>query len=201
MKLIPNPRYQVFAEELKRGKRHFSRWNGIAFRAAPLEFARIVKLLDGMGSFRFGGRWSAAETFPAVNLSTSEGGALGESSANLSYYNLHLIQVRPKVIVGVQLRLGRVINLKNPQRVSNEHWLHLEELLAEDWRKVNDAGHESQSQAFGRAAHDAGAEGILVASARVPHTSNLIYFPESLSKRSKVQVLGEAELVRWLKKR
>jgi RES domain-containing protein len=201
VKLAPNPRYEVFVEELRKSRRYFSPWEAIVFRAAPLEFARIVKLLDGMGSFRFGGRWSAAETFPAVNLSTSREGALNESNANFAYYNLSQIEVRPKVIVGIRLRLKRIIDLKDPHGISREDWLHLEELLAEDWRKVNDAGHESESQAFGRAAHDAEAEGISMASARVSQASNIIYFPDSLSKNSRVQVLGEDELERWLKKR
>ncbi len=39
-------------------------------------------------------------------------------------------------------------------------------MLAEDWRKVNDGGHESQGQAFGRAAHDVGDEGLLTHTAR-----------------------------------
>ncbi len=73
-------------------------------------------------------------------------------------------------------------------------------MLAGDWRKVNNAGHESQSQAFGRAADDLGAEGLLVPSARVPGAMNLVYFPESLGARSKVEVLGEDDLNRWLKK-
>ena len=59
-------------------------------------------------------------------------------------------------------------------------------LLAEDWRKVNHAGHESLSQAFGCAAHDLGAEALLVPSARVPGGLNLVYFPESLAARRKV---------------
>ena len=76
----------------------------------------------------------------------------------------------------------------------------MKELLAEDWRKVNDAEHESQSQAFGRAAHDAGAEGLLVPSGRVPGGINLVYFPESIVP-GRVEILGSEELNRWLKKR
>jgi len=74
-------------------------------------------------------------------------------------------------------------------------------MLAEDWRKVNDSGHESESQALGRAAHDIGAEAILAPSARVAHGVNLIYFPESLLGLGKVEVLGEQDLESWLKKR
>ena len=77
----------------------------------------------------------------------------------------------------------------------------LEELLAEDWRKVNDTSHEAQSQALGRAAHDAGAEGVLAPSARVPGGINIVYFPDSLADRSLVEIFGEQELLRWLKKR
>jgi len=62
VKLVTNPQYDHFVAELRRTKRRFSKWNGIAFRAAHLEFIRVVKLLDGKGSFKFGGRWSAAGT-------------------------------------------------------------------------------------------------------------------------------------------
>ena len=182
-------------------KRRFSKWHGIAFRAAPLEFARVIKLLDGKGSFKFGGRWSAAGTFPAVNLSTTQDAALGESNANFTYYKLPLKDVRPRAVVGVRLKLGKVIDLTNPQGIGKQPWLRLEELLAEDWRKVNDAGHESQSQAFGRATHDVDAEGLLAPSARVPGGVNLVYFPESVLGPGKVEILGREELERWLKKR
>jgi RES domain-containing protein len=199
VKLISNPRYDIFVEELRKTKRCFSKWNGIAFRAAPLEFARLVKLLDGKGSFRFGGRWSAAGTFPAVNLSTTEDAALNEGSASFAYYKLPLADIKPKVIVGVRLKLGKVIDLTNPKGINKQPWLRLDELLAEDWRKVNDGGHESQGQAFGRAAHDVGAEGLLTPSARVADGVNLVYFPESVLGRSKVEILGQEELERWLK--
>ena len=201
MKLIPNPQYEIFVAELKKTKRCFSKWHDVAFRAAPLEFARIVKLLDGKGSFKFGGRWSAAGTFLAVNLSTTQDAALSESNANFTYYKLPLTAVKPRAVVGVQLKLGKVIDLTNPQGVRKQPWLRLEELLAEDWRKVNDAGHESHSQAFGRAAHDVGAEGLLAPSAQVRSGVNLVYFPESVLGPGKVEILGREELERWLKKR
>ncbi|HWZ42423.1 MAG TPA: RES family NAD+ phosphorylase [Candidatus Saccharimonadales bacterium] len=200
MKSIPNPQYEIFVAWLKRTKRPFSKWHNIAFRAAPLEFARVIKLLDGKGSFKFGGRWSSAGTFPAANLSTTQGAALDESNASFTYYKLPLADVRPRAVVGVRLRLDRVIDLTNPQGIRKQPWLHLQELLAEDWRKVNDAGHESQSQAFGRAAHDVGAEALLAPSVRVPGGVNLVYFPESVPS-GKVEILGREELERWLRKR
>ena len=153
-----NPRYDALVTELKKFRRLYSKWEGVVFRAAPLEFARLTKLLDGKGNLKIGGRWLAAGTFRAVNLSVTQETAVKESNGNFTYYNFALSDVKPKVVVGVQMKLHRVIDLTNPIGIRAQPWLSLAELLAEDWRKVNDAGHESQSQAFGRAAHDAGAK-------------------------------------------
>lgn len=201
MKIKPNPRYDAFITELKNWERRFSKWEGIAFRAAPLEFARLAKLLDGKGGWQIGGRWLAAGHFRAVNLSTTPETAIKESSASFTYYNFALSDVKPKLVVGVRLKLKHVIDLTNPHGVRAEPWLRLDELLAEDWRKINDAGHESQSQAFGRAAHDVGAEALIAPSARVPGGVNLVYFPESAVRSSGIEIVGEDELARWLKKR
>jgi RES domain-containing protein len=200
MKVKSNPRYDALVAELGKFRRLYSKWEGVAFRAAPLEFARLTKLLDGKGNLKIGGRWLAAGTFRAVNLSVTQETAVKESNANFTYYNFALSDVKPKVIVGVQMKLHRVIDLTNPIGIRAQPWLSLAELLAEDWRKVNDAGHESQSQAFGRAAHDTGAEALLVPSARVRGGVNLVYFPESISSQDAVKILGEDELSRWLKK-
>ena len=199
VKVKANPEYEIFLAELKRRKKLFVKWQGVAFRAAPLEFARLSKLLDGRGSLKFGGRWSAAGTLRAVNMSLSQEAAIGESGANFTHYNFEASDVRPKVIVGVRLKLGRVIDLRKGKNSLNRG-LPLGEMLAEDWRRANDAGRESQSQAFGRAAHDAGAEGLIVPSARVGGGVNLVFFPESLAETSAAEVLGEEELARWLKK-
>ncbi|MGZ4963534.1 MAG: RES family NAD+ phosphorylase [Limisphaerales bacterium] len=74
-------------------------------------------------------------------------------------------------------------------------------LLSEDWHEANDAGCESMSQALGRAAHDRGADALLVPSSRVKGSTNLVFFPESLIDEASAEVLGEEDLERWLKKR
>lgn len=201
MKPNANSRYDVFLAELKKFKHLFSKWEGVAFRAAPLEFARLAKLLDGKGTLRMGGRWLAAGTFRLVNLSTTRETAIRESSANFTYYNFALSDVKPKVLVAVRLKLLRVIDLTSSRGVCAQSWLRLDEWLAEEWRKVNDTGHESQSQAFGRAAHDVSAEALLVPSTRVRDGVNLVYFPESVLNPGNVEILGEDELERWLRKR
>ena len=201
MKPAPNPRYDAFLVELQNLGRPFSKWRGLLFRASCLPYAQIAKLLDGQGSLTHGGRWSAAGTCPAVNLSTAQETAIAESGASFTYYTFAPSDVRPKVIVAVRAKFSKVLDLVAPKGLRTKTWLELDKLLAEDWHKVNDAGHESQSQAFGRAAHAIGAEALLVPSARVAGGMNLVYFPQSLARRSEVEILGENDLNRWLKKR
>jgi len=201
VKTKPNPRYDVFVTELGKFKRRFSEWDGVAFRAAPLEFARLRKLLDGKGGLRWGGRWLVAARSRAVNLSTTHEAAIKESNANFTYHNFALSDLKPKVIVAVRLKLKRVVDLTAARGVRAQPWLLLDELLAEDWRKINDTGHESQSQAFGRAARDLGAEALLVPSARVRGGVNLIYFPESVASPTRIEILGAEDLARWIKKK
>lgn len=201
MKSLPNPRYDTFAAELKRLRRPFAKWRGLLFRASCLPYAQAAKLLDGKGSLLHGGRWSAAGAFPTVNLSTTQDTAIAESGASFTYYNFAPSDVRPKILVAVRASFSKVLDLVTPQGLRAKSWLELDKLLAEDWHKVNDAGHESQSQAFGRAADDLGAEALLIPSARVPGGMNLVYFPQSLAGRSHVEILGEDDLNRWLKRR
>ena len=201
MKVEPNPRYNLFLDELKNVRRPFSKWTRILYRASALPYAQAAKLLDGMGSMEHGGRWSAAGTFSAVNLSTSPQTALAESGASFTYYNFAPSDLRPKIVVAVGASLNAVVDLVSPRGIRAKPWLELERLLAEDWHKVNDAKHESLSQAFGRAAHALGAEALLVPSARVPGGMNLVYFPKSLAAKSNIEILGEEELKYWIKKK
>lgn len=196
--LKTNPAYQIFFENLAKAK--WSPWQGIAFRAAPLQYSRVAKLLDGRGALRFGGRWSAPGTFRAVNLSLSQETAVNESNSNFAHYGLPA-DTRPKVIAGVRLSLRKVLDLVAPDGLARERWLMLPSLLTEDWHEFNDAGCESMCQALGRAAHDHGADGLLVPSARIADTANLVFFPESLIDDASAEILGEDELDRWLKKR
>jgi RES domain-containing protein len=201
MKPAPNPRYDAFLIELKNVRRPFSKWKGLLFRASCLPYAQTAKLLDGKGSLTHGGRWSAAGTFAAVNLSTAQETAIAESGASFTYYNFAPSDFRPKVIIALRAHFSKVLDLVTPKGLRTKTWLELDKLLAEDWHKVNDAKHESQSQAFGRAAHAIAAEALLVPSARVPGGMNLVYFPQSLARGSTVEILGESDLNRWLKKR
>jgi hypothetical protein len=48
-----------------------------------------------------------------VNLSITQETAIKESNAGFTYYNFALSDVKPKVLVGVQLKLEKVVDLTN----------------------------------------------------------------------------------------
>jgi len=197
MKLAPNAKYNFFVAEIAKLKRPFVKWRGLLFRASPLQFAQATRLMDGIGSYRWGGRWCAPGVFPAVNTSTDPAIALAESGASFAYYNWAAGDVRPKIIVAASAKFSRIADLTS----IGASWVNVKELMREDWHKSNAARYESLTQAFGRAAHDCGAEGLLVPSARIPSGVNLVYFPETLDKESEVKLMGRQEVERWIRKR
>ena len=68
-----------------------------------------------------------------------------------------------------------------------------ERMVAEDWRRANEKGREALCQAIGRAAFDAGFEGILVPSAQDENGRNLIVFPDQLKPDSGLEEFGAME--------
>jgi hypothetical protein len=62
------------------------------------------------------------------------------------------------MVVGIRVSLQSVLDLTNLASVL--HQLNPEELLSDDWRRMNGQQKESRSQALGRAVADLG-EGIL----------------------------------------
>ena len=70
-----------------------------------------------------------------------------------------------------------------------------EELRREDWRKVQEQGFESFTQALGRAVFTAKGEGLVAHSARVENGTNVAYFPENKARGGKVR-LWEAQQLR-----
>jgi RES domain-containing protein len=61
--------------------------------------------------------------------------------------------------------------------------------LREDWRAIQERGHESTSQAIGRAAWRAGLEGLIVPSHARPKESNIVLFPDNLKRGSRITAL------------
>lgn len=105
--------------------------------------------------------------------------------------------VRPKVVVGVEIKLAAVLDLSD-QQIRRRLGVTLQD-LAQPWWLVQEAGDEALTQAIGRAAYDAGFEGVRLLSARRKGGMNLDVFPNKLRAGSSVKVSGEEDLQHYLK--
>jgi|HubBroStandDraft_6_1064221.scaffolds.fasta_scaffold914398_1 RES domain-containing protein len=183
MKVTAHPRFQELLSVIEQTPRLARRWRGIVFRSVTLDAADHVKILSGQGSFRNGGRWNAIGSVRAAYASTKPEVALAEALSHYRYYGLQDEDAMPRVTVALQFKLRKVLNLTN-LNLRRKVNLNLPEIMAEDWRKFQDTKKESQSQSLGRAVAAAGFEGMLVPSAVVPNSINLVYFPDNAVRGS-----------------
>ena len=198
--LKQHPLFPALATALGHGRKLLHPWDGTVFRSVELEFARSSKLLDGKGSLKHGARWARARRVSLGEPVHGRARRGGGDVQRAAYYGWRGELLKPRLRVAVTVKLHRVLDLTSESQ-ARRTGVMLAELLGEDWRKVNDGGKESLSQALGRAAHEAGAEALLAPSAAAGGTHNLVVFVENLLPESVVQIENQAELDRWLKKR
>ena len=191
MKVAPHPRFDEIRRWLRKAPEMLQPWTGAAYRVTTLEYPTPRSILLGQGSFLHGGRWNAIESFRAVYGSTEDTVAVAESRATADYLHISVPFRTPRLLVAIELSLGAILNLTSPE-IRKSLGIELDELSAEDWRKSQEAGRESLTQAIGRAVFVNKGEGLLVPSARVTAGINVVYLPQNLRESSKAEVL-EAE--------
>lgn len=192
--LKPNHAFEQFRRRIKASL--FRPWKGTIYRVTTLKYAGARTTLQGEGSYRSGGRWNPIRSFRAVYGSTEDLVALAESKANAEYANLPYPLREPRLLVAVDVELSRVIDLTG-EKTLEVLGVSEDELRNEDWRKVQEQGFESLTQALGRAVFAVKGEGLLARSARVKNGINMAYFPENKSRGSKIH-LGEAQQLHQL---
>ena len=196
MKVATHARFQKIREQLRETAAElFQPWNGTAYRVTTIQYSSPKSILLGQGSFLHGGRWNAMGSCRAVYGSTEDTVAVAESRATAEYAHVPLPFRTPRLLVAIELSLQRVLDLTS-NKVRQTLDLTLEELRAEDWRKVQEEETESFTQAIGRAIFVNRGEGLLATSARVPSGINVVYFPENQQRGSSVQVLESEKLER-----
>ena len=120
--------------------------------------------------------------------------AVVESRANAEYAGMPYPFRTPRLLVTIELSLRRVLDLSLEQARKD---LNVSlEILNQDWRKIQDQGQESFTQTLGRAVFENGGEGLLVPSARVPGSINVVYFPENKQRGSVARVYESEKLDR-----
>jgi len=168
-------------------------WSGVVYRSVTPEYANLADLISGKGSQLFGGRWNPPRSFPSVYGSSSPEAAMSECLAHYRYFNIPLPQAMPRVFVAVQVRLQRLVDLTTARTLVRLGLSH-KKIIEADWRRENDLGRESLTQAIGRALHQARLEGLLAPSARVPGATTLVVFPDVLRSRSYLKIDHQDQL-------
>ena len=195
MQVIAHPRFATIRQQLSDAQELLQPWQGAAYRVTTIEYANPKSVLLGQGSFLYGGRWNAIGSFRAVYGSTEDTVAVAESRATADYAHVPHPFRTPRLLLAIELSLQRVLDLTSAS-VRQTLEITLEELRAEDWRKLQEEQAESFTQAIGRAVFINRGEGILAPSARVSSGINVVYFPANHQNGSSVKVLESEQLER-----
>ena len=184
--LSPHPGSPRLTRALARNGALIGPWSGVAFRSTSPAYANSRDLLSGEGVRRYGGRWNPPG-LAAVYASATPEIALAEALAQFRRYGIPDRDAMPRVLVAIEARLDRVLDLTDGQvrralRVSRRR------MAGEDWRGLQARGQEAVTQAIGRLASEAGVEGLLAPSAAVPDGKNLVVFPAALRPGSRLAV-------------
>ena len=195
VKCRPHHAFEKLRTQLASDAHLLRAWQGIAYRVTTLDYPNPKSILLGQGSFLHGGRWNAIGSFRAVYGSTADIVAVAESRATADYAHVPFPFTTPRLLVAIEFALQAVLDLTS-SAIRKRLGLADEKFGKEDWRRVQDAGRESFTQAIGRAIFATRAEGFLVTSARVPGGVNVVYFPANHRPGSRVRVLESEKLDR-----
>lgn len=190
---MSHPESERLQKAIERCASQAVRWTGTVYRSASPRYANRDDLLTGVGSKTAGARWNPPRSFPTVYSSLDPHTALDEVLAHFRHYGIPIASAMPRVTVSIQVLLGRVLDLtdgltRSTLRVSERR------MLREPWRAAQQAGREALTQSLGRLAHDLGWEALLVRSAARRGGVNLVVFPETLSRRSSLEIINVGEL-------
>ncbi len=193
IKTRSNPRFAELRALFASKPELLQPWSGTLFRFQTVEFPTPEEVLSGLGAKQRGGRWNPPGV-TALYGSVTDATALEESKTNDRYFGI--VNRSPRLVVAVEATLQQVLDLTSAT-VRRQLGVTVAELMAEDWRKLLEAGRESFTQALGRAAFQAGASGILARSAVSPAGVNVVVFSSNLGKGEGLAVV-EGEKLRRL---
>ena len=180
--LIPHLDCARIERELRRTVGICTPWSGVIYRAVGIEYANRRDLISGLGSKVHGARWTPKGSFPAVYGSLDSHSAFLETMATGRRYGIPADQRMPLVIVAVDVRVQRLLDLTTV--VLRKRLKLSPTSLAEDWEASQRRGLESYTQAIGRLAYELGIQALLVPSFRVKGGTNLIAFPDAIARGS-----------------
>jgi RES domain-containing protein len=171
-------------------------WEGELFRSASPKYANKDDLITGAGSKAAGARWNPPGGFHTVYASLDVETAVAEALQHFRYFGLPVSKAMPRVIVALEAKLERVVDLGDGD-VRRVLGVSEKRMLSEPWREEQKQGREALTQAVGRLAFDLDVQALLVPSAARKGGSNLILFPANLDPpTSWLRIVNRDELPR-----
>lgn len=167
-------------------------FSGVIVRSVGTKHATQTDFFSGKGAAKTGGRWNRVgiETvYASLDVLT----ATKEAYQNFIVYKLPLSSIRPRVMAGAEVELSKVLDITDAS-IRRKIGFTRKELVSENWRRIQEGGDESWTQAIGRGCLRAGFEGILVPSARSPRGKNIVLFPQNFTAVSKLQIIAAEDI-------
>ena len=194
MIITPHPERAKFSTRLGAlGRSKDVTFDGELFRFVNPAYSTSADIVNGMGAQYAAGRWNLAGPIRLSYTATAPMTALGEALSNVRYYHLPEAKAMPRVVVALQLKARRVLDLRDG-KVRNMLRLSEKTIRMLDWRAENQSGKEAVTQAWGHAFSAAGFEAVIVPSAADGGGANLLVFPQNLQPGSLFEVKDE---VKW----
>ena len=131
-----------------------------------------------------------------VHAASTEAISLKESRRVYDYYGIRKPRNNPRVSVELIAKLHRLVDLTQLKAIIDSPTI--EEMLNEDWEKLNDSRVETIAQSLGRAILELNYEGLITPSSRDRRGRNLIWFPEQLHPESQIEIVGQEKLKQCL---
>lgn len=172
---------RLFAME--RGTVLSSSW----YRAALPRYSTSSQLLSGRGTLIRGGRWCPPGFMLTLHLADTPENSVAEYLANHRRHGIPIPADLHLVIRAVRIEIACALDVRDGG-VRQALGVSRQRMLEARWEQENAAGHESISQAVGRAVAAAGFTAMVVPSAAVTRGANLVVFPELLGARDRVEV-------------
>ena len=173
----PHPSYRRILGAVQSLAAHAQPLSGVWYRCVETSFAH--EIVSGEGARVHGARWNPIGSFRTVYLSGTPETALEEYLARARRMQWPDHRSLPMVMAGVEVNVRRVLDLRAPGAAAViEPLLKIERA---HWRSTQ-SRREAMSQAIGRAARDAGLQGLLAPSQQVKGGLNLVLFPDKLSR-------------------
>ena len=181
MDASPHPNYDRILHAVQSLAAHASVLRGVWYRCVETSFAH--EIISGEGARKHGARWNPVGSFRTVYLSDSPETALQEYLARARRMKWPDHKSLPMVMAGVEVSVRRILDLRAPAVAAV-----LAPLLKAErphWRAIQ-SRREAVSQAIGRAAREAGLQGLVANSQQVKGGHNLILFPDTFGRSDKV---------------